>query len=405
MQILINENSINSITNQGRYPDAVVKNLQLWVKKPGNMYWILRFKINGNRKDMSLGACPKVSLDDARELAILTNKQINRGINPITERNNLKRKNLIETELPTFEAFALDYIEKRKGEWSNAKHAAQWLTSLQRHAFPIIGKMKVKDIETDHILKILNPIWETTTHTAFRLRGRLERILARATVLKLRNGMNPALWKGHLQELLNSPSKISPVKHHKALAYEELPDFIRELKEVDGISALALEFTILNVNRTSEVLLAMRAEISGDTWTIPSHRMKSRVEHRVPLCNRSLEIIQIATYLDKDSKYIFSRKGKNLSQMSMLMMMRRLRPGFTVHGCRSSFRDWVSEETLHSPEVAEMSLAHTIKDKVESAYRRGDLFKRRRLLMVDWENYCENHATENIIKIDTREND
>jgi integrase len=283
------------------------------------------------------------------------------------------------------------------GEWSNAKHAGQWLTSLQKHAFPIIGKMKIKDIETDHILKILNPIWETTTPTAFRLRGRLERILARATVLKLRNGMNPALWKGHLQEILNSPSKISPVKHHKALAYEDLPDFIEELKEVDAISALALEFTILNVNRTSEVLLAMRAEIVGDTWTIPSHRMKSRVEHRVPLCNRSLEIIQIAAYLDKDSQYIFSRKGKNLSQMSMLMMMRRLRPGFTVHGCRSSFRDWVSEETLHSPEVAEMSLAHTIKDKVESAYRRGDLFKRRRLLMLDWENYCENNATESII--------
>jgi integrase len=211
--------------------------------------------------------------------------------------------------------------------------------------------------------------------------------------------MNPALWKGHLQELLNSPAKISPVKHHKALPYENLPSFINELREVDGISALALEFTILNVNRTSEVLLARRSEIIGDTWIIPAHRMKARIEHRVPLCQRSLEIIEVATYLDLDSEYIFSRRGKHLSEMSMLMVMRRLRPGLTVHGCRSSFRDWVSEETLHSPEVAEMSLAHAIRDKVESAYRRGDLFKRRRILMVDWENFCTGNLTSNIISI------
>ena len=399
MQNIINQDSINSLTAHGRYPDVLVKNLHLWVKSNGNKYWIYRFKINQIRKDMSLGPYPKFSLDKARELAILAKNKTEIGIDPLEEKLAKKKQSLAESIHPTFEVFALDYIAKRKSEWSNEKHANQWLSSLQRYAFPIIGKMKLKDIETKHILKILSPIWETTTHTAFRLRGRLERILARATVLGLRAGMNPALWRGHLQELLNSPAKISPIKHHKALPYENLPLFINELREVDGISALALEFTILNVNRTSEVLLARRSEVSGDTWVIPAYRMKARVEHRIPLCKRSLEIIEIAAYLDPNSEFLFSRKGKHLSEMSMLMVMRRLRPGLTVHGCRSSFRDWVSEETLHSPEVAEMSLAHTIRNKVESAYRRGDLFKRRRILMIDWENFCTGNLTSNVISI------
>lgn len=396
---LIDQNSIAQLTSSGRYPDVLIKNLHLWVKDSGKQYWIYRYKINNVRKDMSLGPYPKITLDKARELAILANNKVESGHDPQGERLENKKKILAESVHPTFEVFALDYIAKRKSEWSNEKHANQWLSSLQRFAFPVIGKMKLKDIETKHILKILSPIWESTTHTAFRLRGRLERILARATVLGLRSGMNPALWKGHLQELLNSPAKISPVKHHKALPYEDLPSFIKELQEIDGISALALEFTILNVNRTSEVLLARRSEINGDTWVIPAHRMKARVEHRVPLCQRSLDIIEMAIYLDPDSEFIFSRKGKHLSAMCMLMVMRRLRPGLTVHGCRSSFRDWVSEETLHSPEVAEMSLAHTIKDKVESAYRRGDLFKRRRILMLDWENFCTGNLTNNVIRI------
>jgi integrase len=396
---IIDQNSIALLTSHGRYSDALIKTLHLWVKASGKQYWIYRYKLNNVRKDMSLGPYPKITLDKARELAILANNKVSSGEDPQGERLENKKKTLAESIHPTFEVFALDYITKRRSEWSNEKHANQWLSSLQRFVFPVIGKMKLKDIETKHILKILSPIWETTTHSAFRLRGRLERILARATVLGLRSGMNPALWKGHLQELLNSPAKISPVKHHKALPYENLPSFIKELREIDGISALALEFTILNVNRTSEVLLSRRLEINGDTWIIPAHRMKARVEHRVPLCQRSLEIIEIATYLDPNSEYIFSRKGKHLSEMSMLMVMRRLRPGLTVHGCRSSFRDWVSEETLHSPEVAEMSLAHAIRDKVESAYRRGDLFKRRRILMIDWENFCTGGLTSNVISI------
>lgn len=399
MEKITNQTFINNITNPGRYPDAVVEHLHLWVKSTNKFYWIYRFKFDDKRIDMSLGPYSSLGLDEAREMAIIANNQLKRGLNPLNERKIKKNQKQIEKELPTFKEFALDYIENRKSEWSNKKHAAQWLSTLERFAFPVIGKMKVKDIETEHILKVLTPIWETTTHTAFRLRGRLERILARATVLKLRSGMNPALWRGHLQEALNSPYKVKPANHHKALPYKDLPQLIMELKEVDGIAALALEFTILNASRTSEVLLAKREEIVKDIWTIPACRMKARKEHRVPLCSRSLELIQIAASMDKDSIYVFSKKGKHLSSMTMLMLLRRIRPTMTVHGFRSCFRDWVSEETMHSPEVAEMALAHTVKDKVEAAYRRGDLFSRRKILMQDWEKFCTTGQWSNILEL------
>lgn len=388
MPHIINEESIKQYTNPSRYPDAVVPNLQLWIKKPGQMYWIYRFKTPTGRKETSLGAYPKISLNKARELAIVANNQIDKDINPISKRKAIKQASQLRNKAPNFQEFAKVYIQKRKSEWSNPKHADQWLNTLSKHAFPVIGQMDLQDIETKHILKILNPIWETTTKTAARLRGRLERILASAYVHGYRTEMNPALWKGHLIEALTSPNKISPVKHHNALPYNELPSFIKELRECDGSSALALEFTILNANRTSEVLLAKRNEIEGAVWTIPGERMKCRKEHRVPLCNRSLEILEIVKSWDPNSEYLFSNKGKHLSSMAMLMALRRLRNNLTVHGFRSSFRDWVSEETDHSPEVAEMALAHVVGNKVEAAYRRGDLFERRKLLMQDWEKYC-----------------
>ena len=204
---------------------------------------------------------------------------------------------------------------------------------------------------------------------------------AAATTRKLRTGVNPALWRGLLQTILPAPKKFQKVKHHKALPYRSLPVFMTKLREMEGMAALALEFLILNANRTSEVTDALRAEVTGDIWTIPADRMKARVEHRVPLCKRSLEILEIAKALDEDSEFLFSRKGKKLSNMAMPMMLRRMDEDFTVHGFRSTFRDWVSEETTHPSEVAEKALAHTISNKVEAAYRRGDLLDRRRLLL------------------------
>jgi integrase len=217
--------------------------------------------------------------------------------------------------------------------------------------------------------------------------------------------MNPALWRGLLQTILPAPKKFQKVEHHKALPYKELPEFISILREIDSIGALALEFLILNANRTSEVTDALRTEINDGLWTIPANRMKARVEHRVPLGKRSLEILAIAKEKDPDSQYIFSRDGKKLSNMAMAMVLRRMNKtlpntkDITVHGFRSAFRDWVSEETLHSPEAAEMALAHTISNKVESAYRRGDLLERRRLLMADWEAFITTGQFSNVVKL------
>jgi integrase len=256
--------------------------------------------------------------------------------------------------------------------------------------------MALDEIDTDDILKILTPIWKSKTETASRLRGRLEWILAGACTRKLRDGMNPALWRGHLQTILPAPKKMMEVRHHPALAYRALPEFLVRLRNKDSVAALALEFAILNACRTGEVLGGLRSEIDGDIWTISANRMKARKEHRVPLTSRSLEILAIAKAMDEDSQYLFSRNGKPLSNMAMPMLLRRLNKCVTVHGFRSTFRDWVSEETQHSPEVAEMALAHTIKNKVEAAYRRKDLLDRRRILMQDWLDFCNSQQFNNV---------
>lgn len=259
--------------------------------------------------------------------------------------------------------------------------------------------MSLDEIDTDQVRKILEPIWVIKTETASRLRSRIELILSAATTLKLRSGQNPAIWRGHLDTLLSPPNKLKNVEHHKALPYKALTSFIAQLREMDNVGALALEFLILNASRTGEVIGGLRTEVEDDLWIIPAKRMKAKKEHRVPLCPRSLEILSIAKAMDEDSIYLFSRNGKKLSNMAMPMMLRRLKIGVTVHGFRSTFRDWVSEETDHSPEAAEKALAHTIGSKVEAAYRRGDLFERRRKLLLDWEAFCSGDLNSNVIAL------
>jgi integrase len=247
----------------------------------------------------------------------------------------------------------------------------------------------IDEIDTDDVLKILNPLWHTKTETASRLRGRLEWIFASAITRKLRSGLNPATWRGHLETILSKPSRIYKVQHHPALQYVDIPIFMASLRESDGVSPLALEFVILNANRSGEVLNGLRSEITeGNIWVIPAGRMKAGKEHRIPLGVRSLELLEIARSLDPDSPYLFSIEGKPLSNMAMPMLLRRKSLTITVHGFRSTFRDWVAEKTLHSSEIAEKALAHTIKNQVEAAYRRGDLLEHRRRLMKDWEDYC-----------------
>ena len=384
---------VKKLTQAGRHTDDQTKGLHLWVKVTGQKYWNFRYTNHGKRVGLSLGAYPVVGLRQAREQAIEARNLINKGADPLQEKKNAKKMQE-PSAAPKFKEFALTYIDTMRPKWRNEKHGDQWVATVSSYAFPVIGAMPLDEIETPHILEILTPIWHTKSETAVRLRGRIERILSAAITRKLRTAGNPALWKGHLENLL--PTTRGSDKHHEALPYSEIPEFMSKLREADGVSALALEFTVLNASRTSEVVLGLRSEIQGNVWTIPGSRMKAGRQHQVPLCQRSLDLIEVAKSLDPESEYLFSRNGKPLSNMAMLMMARRMRAGLTVHGFRSTFRDWVSEETDHSPEVAEMALAHTIGNKVEKAYRRGSLLERRRRLMQDWQSYCMVGACANL---------
>jgi integrase len=390
---------IQKLSKAGRYTDDKTKGLHLWVKPSLQKYWVFRYTVNGKRQGMGLGVYPEVSLKMAREKAIVARLAVNQGISPIQAKKQASQFQKA-SKAPAFRDFALDYIETMKPNWRNDKHADQWVRTITTYAFPVIGDLHLDEIDTTHILQILQPIWLTKSETASRLRGRIERILSASITRKFRSAANPAFWKGHLENLMPSPK--SSDKHHEALPYEELPQFMADLREMDSLSALALEFTILNAARTGEVTKGLRAEIRDSVWTIPGNRMKSGKTHQVPLCQRSLDILTIAQSLDPNSHYLFSRDGKHLSNMAMLMMVRRLRVGLTVHGFRSTFRDWISEETEHSPEVAEMALAHTIGNKVERAYRRGNLMESRRRLMNDWASFCLTGRWGNVINFPER---
>jgi len=397
MTINLDYQTTLNLKKAGRYTDSHTKGLQLLIKPSGTKYWLLRFAFHGKRHELGIGSFPDLKPKDARLIAQEARTEIAKGQNPLSSKIAQKAQRLaLEGKRIKFKEFALACIETKQSEWSCAKHAAQWNYSLEKFAFPIIGDKAIDEIDTEDILKILTPIWKSKTETASRLRGRLEWILASASTRKLRNGINPALWRGHLQTILPAPKKMVEVKHHLALPYRAIPEFLASLRNIDGVAALALEFAILNASRTGEVLGGLRSEIDGEIWSIPASRMKARKEHRVPLTSRSLEILAIAKAINEDSRYLFSRNGKPLSNMAMPMLLRRLNLNVTVHGFRSTFRDWVSEETNHPPEVAEMALAHTIKNKVEAAYRRKDLLERRRILMQDWLDFCNSEQFNNV---------
>lgn len=390
---------IKNINKVGRYTDGDTKGLNLQVKQNLKKYWALRYLHQEKRYDFGLGSYPETTLKEARKRAITARNLLNQGINPTDEKQSKKKPKIVAEEKLKFKEYALSCIEIKRPEWSNQKHADQWVNTLRDYAFEHIGDLPLDAIDTEHILKILNPIWHSKTNTASRLRGRIWWILASATTRKLRTGLNPAQWRGHLDTILPKPSKISPIKHHKALCYKELPNFIGAIKEMDCISALALEFLILNANRTGEVLRGLREEVRGDLWTIPANRMKAKREHRVPLCSRSIELILMAQKRDEGSLYLFSINKKPLSNMTLTELLRRMGKDFTVHGFRSTFRDWVAEETQHSSEAAEKALAHSIPNKVESAYRRGDLIEPRKRLMTDWQSYCQTGQWGNVITL------
>jgi integrase len=399
MTIKLDYQTVKNIRTPGRYTDALVKGLHIWVKPNLNKYWIFRYTHMGKQQNISLGAFPTLTIAEARIKAQQARDELNEGKNPLAAKTAAKtQRNAQEAKKILFKDFAASCIQTKRSEWSNQKHGDQWVFTLEEYAYPIIGNKALDEITMEDILEILEPIWTTKTETASRLRGRLEWILASATTRKLRTGINPALWRGFLQTILPAPNKIKKVEHHKALPYRQVAALIADLREMATIAALALEFTILNASRTGEVIGGLQSELHDDVWIIPGSRMKAKKEHRVPLCKRSLEILEIARVMDPNSKYLFSKNGKRLSNMAMPMMIRRAKVDATVHGFRSTFRDWVSEETTHSSEVAEMALAHTITNTVERSYRRKDLLEKRRLLLNDWEDYC-NTVHENVIEL------
>jgi integrase len=390
---------VKNIKKAGRYTDPDTKGLNLQVKANLQKYWVLRYVFESKRYDLALGAYPEILVKEARKRAIDARSQLNHGKNPKTPKNRADEYSPPEDTKPSFREYALTCIEMKRPEWTNAKHGDQWVYTMEEFAFPIIGDKPLDEIDTEDILKVLMPIWTTKTETASRLRGRLEWVLASATTRKLRSGFNPAVWRGNLQTVLAAPNKVKTVEHLKALSYKALPEFIAKLQASNGISALALEFAILNASRTGEVIGGLRSEVDDEVWTIPAKRMKAKKEHRVPLSKRSVEILAMASNLDPDSNFLFSKCGKPISNMAMPMLVKRLKYDVTVHGFRSTFRDWVSEETNHSPEVAEMALAHTIQNKVEAAYRRRDLLERRRHLMTEWGDFCTTPLSENVIQL------
>ena len=350
--------------------------------KRRNRSWSFRYTRNGRTREMGLGSLNTISLVEARERARKCRQLLLDGIDPLDQRAAARAAQALENaKSVTFEECAGRYIAAHRDSWRNAKHAQQWPRSLATHVFPTLGKLPVATIDTALIMKALATVWDTAPATGSRVRGRIEAILDWATVSGLRAGDNPARWSGHLEHLLAAPSKRVK-QHHAALPYREMPGFMHKLRAVDSVGARALEFMILTAGRRGEVLGARWDEIDFDAkcWTVPASRMKSGKEHRVPLCARALEILQS---LDQHSERVFP-----LSDWTMRELLHKLCPNITVHGFRSSFMDWAHETTHFPKTVVDMALAHKLDNKVEAAYRRGDLFVKRVKLMSSWGEYC-----------------
>jgi integrase len=377
----------------GRHADG--GGLHLLVKESGARSWVYRFMLAGKSRDVGLGAAAgagALSLADARDAASALRLKVKAGTDPLEERQRGAAEALAAAQAAkvasvTFKAVADAYIAANEGSWRNDKHRQQWRNTLATYAFPVVGDMPVASVETAHVLSILEPIWKAKPETASRVRGRIETVLDAAKARGYRQGENPARWRGHLAQILPARTRLSR-GHHKALPYSELPQFVGKLREREAVAALALEFAILTATRSGEVLGATWGEVDRDkaVWTIPAGRMKAGKEHRVPLSPRALEILACVEPLP--GTHLFpGAKGGALSGMAMAMLLRRMEVDVTVHGFRSAFRDWAAECTGYAHEVAEMALAHTIGNKVERAYRRGDLFDKRRRLMDDWASY------------------
>ena len=398
MSTSVNKLSARAVANAktpGLYGDG--GGLYLQVGTTGTKSWLFRYKIDGRSRYMGLGSLTTISLANARELAGECRQLRLQAIDPIDHRNDVRAAARLDAaKSMTFDECRDAYIASHQAGWRNAKHRAQWVNTLNTYVTPAFGNMPVQMVGVALVMKVLEPIWRTKPETASRLRGRIERILDWAKARDFRGGENPARWRGHLDHLLPARAKIRKVKHHAALSFGEIAQFMAALREREGVAARALEFAILTASRTGEVLGATWDEIDlrTRTWTIPAHRMKGEREHRVPLSDDAIGVLE-RLQTARSNAFVFPghRNGKPLSNMSLLMMLRRLgRSDLTTHGFRSSFRTWAAERTGFPREVVEMVLAHVIGNKTEAAYQRGDLFEKRRRLMVEWAKHCASPA-------------
>lgn len=385
---------IARIKRQGLHSVGGVPGLQLQVTPTGARSWILRIIVGSKRRDIGLGSVGAVTLAQARERARAARAKVWEGIDPIAERDAAKAALIAaQAKQLTFEEAARKAHRAREAGFRNIKHRADWISSLERFAFPIIGKMQVAEIEVAHVQKVLDPIWHDRTETASRLRQRIESVLSWATVSRYRTGDNPARWKDNLKELMPHPGKIRKHKHYAALPWQEVPAFMAELRKREGHSIRALEFAILTASRSGEVRGMTWGEIdlhnpSGALWTIPGERMKAGRKHEVPLSPTVVAMLRALPRGDDDDHVFTAPRGGPLSDMALNAIPRRMNVPAVPHGFRSSFKDWARNETRLADEVSELALAHVNSDATRAAYARDGLLKQRRDLLAQWTKFC-----------------
>lgn len=393
---------VSKVKEKGMYPDG--GNLYLQVTSTGAKSWIFRYMIDGTARSMGLGPLNALSLADARLYAGECRKMLSQGIDPLEARKKEKAEaRLFDAKRRTFKQCAEAYIESHNAGWRNKKHKDQWTNTLTTYAYPVLENLSVQDVDVSLVLKVLEPIWKTKPETANRVRRRIEAILDWATSKEHRIGDNPARWRGRMENLLPPRLDIQKVRHHPALPYTEIGDFVRKLREQQALAAIALELVILTASRTSEVINAEWREfdLKNKLWVVPAERIKSGRIHRVPLSDQAVKILK-KLYEAKTGDFVFpGKKNKPLSNMAMLALLKRMkRDDITVHGFRSTFRDWAAEQTHYAREVAEQALSHAIDNKTEAAYRRGDLLDKRRQMMNAWARYCyQPNAKGKILKL------
>lgn len=381
---------LNKITNAGLHAVGGVPGLYVLISKTGARSWILRATVGSKRRDIGLGSLSTIGLSAARDAAREMLNDIKSGIDPVIKKQQVKESISVAQEIPTFKKAAISYIEAMQHEWKNAKHKQQWENTLEQYAYPTLENVLVSSVSTPHVVEVLKDIWVKKPETAMRLRGRIERILNYSVTMGNReSGLNPAAWSGHLANILPKQKRAQRIKHFDAMPYQDIPEFIKSLWEVDSNAARCLEFIILTVSRSQSARVALREyiDINARVLTLPSAIMKAQKEHRVPLASQIDLILERVPRME--TNLIFeSARGKVMSDVILTKLLRTFHPTATVHGFRSSFRDWAGEQTSYPHDVIEHALAHKIPDRTVAAYYRSDLFEKRIGLMQDWADFC-----------------